>query len=371
MSDRVHPAIELIVEAETRPVFAHHSERALALLQRAAATNLTGLAPRWRARRALRLAYILMQRKEYTEAQRALDLGAAAINEHGLSPLLRARHHILCGRLANRTATDFEPIPILDELAEGYVSKLTGVTDDDRLGLETRANLALAEYAVTQGHYAPIRPLLEDRIRTEAAFGSVDDLWQTLHLVALAYLVRLQPERALTLLASIAEMCALHEADVDRADALAALANAKILCGDTAGGAADLEAAAEVAAGAGDSRTEWLRRTMLTTSLTAAGDLEGAIAAAERSAVITAEQDDYVGYVTAVGLVTGLTVHAGQHKRAYQNLLHIASNLNDRFGPDAAQPIVDMINRIKEIVGTGRFEEIAAELLAEIKEGSQ
>jgi hypothetical protein len=90
----------------------------------------------------------------------------------------------------------------------------------------------------------------------------------------------------------------------------------------------------------------------------------------QHAGIEAARANDAKTYLETVGVSTHLRRMLGQHAQAYRELLGVYGLLTQRFGADAAAPIVALMDTLRADLGDAAFEALSAELLAERAPGT-
>jgi tetratricopeptide (TPR) repeat protein len=363
-----HPAIAVILMVEGTPAFLH-AARALDA-ECAVATQLApeSLPPAWTRRLALRYADVLVQTGALDRAAIWADVAGQGLNaENAHAPEnaeMHARWRMSRARVALRSGRGAQGVAELNAAAEARALCPAAVA----LTLETDALLAQAEAAIQRGEYGAIVGWLAPRLELPGAFGSVDALWRAHRLIGFAAQATLRFARARAAFEAAAALARDHDAADDEADALTAAAQCALGAGDLAGARGAITRALAITQAGSPARA--LASTTSFTLLLASDEPEAALSAVQRAGIEAARANDAKTYLETVGVSTHLRRMLGQHAQAYRELLGVYGLLTQRFGADAAAPIVALMDTLRADLGDAAFEALSAELLAERAPGT-
>jgi tetratricopeptide (TPR) repeat protein len=347
----LHPAIVLILEAEGTPTFQHAAAKVLDLLAAATAQDPEALPSEWVVRLALRMAEVLVVRRE--------ELGRARLWLEQAERHLGSDDAALQWRLGVLRARALGWSGALDEASQA----LDALPSAPAPWCAAQRDVARAELCFMRTAWGPVEGLLAPHLQTHDAFQSLDDLWRAMRLLASARRNRLDLEGAEPLWRAVAQTCEVHGAALDEADARIALGQCLLGLGRTDEGVAQLELALERAKA--DPKVWQQVAANLTTALMAAGDLEAALSQTQRAAQRAAQDDDAHTYMMCLSAGVALYRLARRHKDAYRELLAVYGELLGKFGPDAAAKVLPLIEGLRADLGDEAFEALSSELLAE------
>jgi tetratricopeptide (TPR) repeat protein len=326
-------------------------------LAAATAQDPEALSSEWVVRLALRMAEVLVVRRE--------ELGRARLwLEQAEGHLARLDgdeppQAALGWRLALLRARALAWENKLDEASQA----LDALPAPPAPWCAAQRDVARAELCLMRTTWGPIEGLLAPHLQTHDAFQSLDDLWRAMRLLASARRNRLEFAGAEPLWRAVAQTCEAHDAPLDEADARIALGQCLLGLGRTDEGVAQLELALERAKA--DPKVWQQVAANLTTALMAAGDLEAALSQTQRAAQRAAQDDDAHTYMMCLSAGVALYRLARRHKDAYRELLDVYGELLGKFGPDAASKVLPLIESLRADLGDEAFEALSAELLAE------
>ena len=362
-----HPAIAVILMVEGTPAFLH-AARALDAECAVASQLAPGtLPPAWTRRLALRYADVLVQTGSLERAAVWANIAGRGLDAENAHAPEDAEWHVRWrtarARVALRSGRGAEGVAELNAAAEARALCPPALA----LTLETDALLVQAEAAIQRGEHGAIVGWLAPRLDIPGTFGSVDALWRAHRLIGFAAQATLRFARARAAFEAAAALARDHDAADDEADALTAAAQCALGAGDLPGARAAIEKALERAQPGGPARA--LASTTTFTLLLASDAPEAALRAVQQAGVEAARANDAKTYLETLGVSTHLRRMLGQHAQAYRELLGVYGLLTQRFGADAAAPIVALMDTLRADLGEAAFEALSAQLLAEREAG--
>ncbi len=362
--DLLHLAIPLIIEAEGTAAFQHNIPAVEALLATATDIDIDpdSLPPLWVARLALRLADIMLQSVQLDRARIWLDAAQGQLDKIADLPDHLALDLRLQTHRARLLALDLQP-----DKARAHIARLRARLDKldaPPPAARARLDLVAAELHALERHYPFVEEILDRHLHREGAFDAPDDLWRALGLMAQAHQMCFEFDQAAARYEALRDLCEALGSPLDANDALLGLGQCQIGRGDFQAGLATIA----LATGRFPDALRHDATARLIGAHLANADPEAALVVAEQAAADAAAHDDYVGYVRLLGVITALYRALQRHKDAYRNLVTIHGFLHARFGDEAAAPIKNLINTLRDDLGEDRFEALAAELLAEMRQ---
>jgi|GEM_PF-5970049 len=357
-----HPAIAVIQMVEGTPAFLFAARGLDAECAVASQLSPETLPAAWARRLALRYADVLVQTGALDRAATWAELAGRALPEDDADG--RARWHTMRARVALRQGHAVEGLAALHAADQARRECPAEVA----AALETDLLIAQAEAALQRGEPMSVRGWLEPRLDLPGAFGSVDALWRAHRLIGFAAQATLRFARARAAFEAAAALARDNDAADDEADALTAAAQCALGAGDLAGARGAITRALAITQAGSPARA--LASTTAFTLLLASDEPEAALSAVQRAGIEAARANDAKTYLETVGVSTHLRRILGQHAQAYRELLGVYGLLTQRFGADAAAPIVALMDTLRADLGDAAFEALSAELLAERAPGT-
>ena len=363
-----HPALPLLRLAETTPALPYTwqaAHDACAVASQAEPETLPAPAV---FRLALRFAEVLWTARQFDRATTWLGV---ATRDGAPQAEGRAELAVLRARMA---VTQSPPTPMGTEapFAAALVAAREAVAQAAPIALDpaapplaVAARLALleAEAAVAQGDTELALVALPPLLAHGGRLHRIDDLWRVQRLLAFAHQARLNFAQAAPLYAANAELALQHEAPLDAAESKLAESQCQVALGE-AGAAHDaLVAAAHLAPP--DSVVFRAVAGGAALLALAEGRPDEALARTRAAAAEAAAADQHRAFVELVGLATHIQRGLGRHEDAFREVLSVYSQLNTRLGPDAAAPMLALIEHIQRDLGAEAFEALSARILAE------
>ncbi|MFT5429897.1 MAG: tetratricopeptide (TPR) repeat protein [Myxococcota bacterium] len=358
METDVHPALALLIEAEATPVFRFATEDVETTLAVASQIEPEQMSDALVLRLAHRFADVLIQAGSLDRAATWLLTASRRLNAAGA--VARVHHLALTARLHGARG----------QLVEGAAAVVRGLAAVEACAAEpgaraelTNLDIAASEIDLRRAVFGPIIERLTPHLRSKGAFTGIDAVWRAHHLLAAANHATLNFQAASDLYQVAADLCAVHNANRDEAEALVSAGQCAIALERPDDGVALISRAHRLVKS--DTSTHHDALGALVAALMERGDSEGALKAARSGGVEAAKADDYTGYVQFVGITTHLLRIERRYEEAYLQLLGIYGQLTQKFGPAAGAPITALIDIIKTDLGDAEFEALSARLLAQ------
>lgn len=359
-----HPALPLIVLAETTPAFGYNTLPAEEACAVASQVEPETLPEDLLLRLAVRFAKVLWAAKAHDRLPIWQKIAAEHAQDH---PQILAELAVLEAREAInlvRLPINFEALPFAAAL-ERAQEQVDALGEAAPAPLRTRLALAHAEAASVLGYHQQVLQRLSPLPAHPDHFDHIEDLWRVQRLLARAHQMRLDAVRGYALFEVNAELSLQQEAPLDAGEALIGQAECALALGRAAEAAELLQRAQSLA----PSNSPVFRSAAASTALLmlSEGRTEDALQQVRSAAIEAAQNDQHYSYVEFVRLYTHILRILQRHEQALRELLGIYGRLKGNLGDAAAAPILALIEYIERDLGPERYEALAAQLLAERK----
>jgi tetratricopeptide (TPR) repeat protein len=301
---------------------------------------------------SIRRAVVRMRRGDSEAALHELEQRDERLRT--LTPALRAWDVVTRARLLLRLAQR----PRARELLEAVVIQ---PGDDWIAGV---LHLAEGELWTEEGDFERAERALEQAWR-DLPLELVEERITVLQLRGFAAIARVDAPAALHWLDQARQMVRGAGAWLEVAQMNVATGGFLTSLGDQARAQELLREAVELAAKYEFPELETLARLALTRSLSAAGDTKQAVSAALTVAAAHAKQDNLVGFVAAVVMISRLYAEDANYAEAYRTLATGLAIAKHRDWPAVMSVMRAHIEQLRAELGSERFEAVAQSLLDE------